>query len=93
VEQTGAAVDYTPRVLGVDDLALRRRHHYATILVDLEMRRSIDLVQDRDAEPLATWLRTHPGGEFLVRDRSEAYAEGGRTGAPNAVQIAEWRRL
>lgn len=83
-----------PRVVGVDDWAMRKRCTYGTVVVDLERRRVLDLLPDRTAETLAKWLRGHPGIEAVARDRSTEYARGITLGAPKAVQVADrWHLL
>ena len=48
------------KVLGVDEWAWRKGQSYATILVDLEERKPIDLLADATAESFAAWLQAHP---------------------------------
>jgi transposase len=84
----------TPRVLGVDDWALRKGQTYGTILVDLELRQVIELLPERSAEVLTTWLKDHPGVEIISRDRGADYIKGITEGAPSAVQVADrWHLL
>jgi len=79
----------TPKILGVDDFAFRKRRRYGTILVDLDTRRPIELLEGRSGEPIASWLKQHPGVGIVSRDRSSAYRSGITAGAPNATQVAD----
>ncbi|MET7313514.1 ISL3 family transposase [Streptomyces sp. NPDC005134] len=75
-----------PRVVGVDEYATRKGRFYGTVLVDVETRRPVDLLPDREASSLATWLAERPSIEVVCRDRAPFFAEGATVGAPQAVQ-------
>jgi transposase len=44
---------FTPRMLGVDDFAVKRGQNYGTLLIDCETGAPLDLLDGRDAQPLA----------------------------------------
>jgi transposase len=78
-----------PHIIGVDEWAWRRGQRYGTILVNLEDHRVLDLLPERSADSVATWLAQYPTVLVVCRDRSALYAEGIRRGAPQAVQVVD----
>jgi transposase len=55
----------------------------------VETRRPVDLLPDRSVATVSGWLAARSGIEIICRDRSSAYADAGRTGAPVAVHAAD----
>jgi transposase len=78
-----------PRVLGIDDFALRRGLVYATVLIDAETGRRVDVVPGRTADVAEKWLKDHPGVQIVCRDGSGAYGEAVRQALPSAVQAGD----
>lgn len=78
-----------PRVVGIDDWSWRKNSRYGTILVDLERRSVVDILEDRSVESSAGWLRRTPSVEVVSRDRCGLFAQAVREGAPQAVQTAD----
>ncbi len=72
-------------VVGIDDWAWRRNHRYGTVVCDLERRRIVSLLPDRERATVEAWLGGHPEIRVLARDRGGGYCEGrreGRTAGP-----------
>ena len=94
VKQAGARSSGAPRFVGIDDWAWCKGQRYGTIVVDLETNDVIDLLPDRDAATVRTWLEAHPGIELVSRDRSSAYSQAASEAAPKAQQVADrWHLL
>ena len=79
----------SPKVLGIDDWSWRKSQTYGTIIVDLERRVVIDILEDRDVVSCTNWLKRHPEVEVISRDRCGLYAQAARQGAPQAKQVAD----
>jgi transposase len=83
-----------PRVVGIDDWAIARGHHYGTIIVDVEQRKPIEVFSGREATTVAAWLREHPSIGLVARDRAGAYSEAVDLALPAATQVSDrWHLL
>ena len=56
-------------VVGIDDWAFRRNHRYGTIVCDLERRRIVALLPNRETATVQAWLSEHPEIKIVSRDR------------------------
>jgi transposase len=77
------------RVIGIDDWAWRRGHRYGSIICDLERRRVVDLLPDREPATVEAWLAHHPEICGIARDRGGGYGQAATRAAPQAVQVAD----
>jgi transposase len=89
VRRRATEVTTDVRVLGIDDFAWKRGQRYGTVLCDLERRQVIDLLPDREAGTVETWLGAHPGIAIVSRDRGGGYGQAASRAAPQAIQVAD----
>ena len=79
----------SPNVVGIDDWAWKRGHRYGTIICDLERRRVIDLLPDREMATVQAWLADRPSIRIISRDRGGGYGQAATRGQPEAIQVAD----
>jgi transposase len=89
VRRRGAVEIPPPTIVGIDDWAWRRNHRYGTLLCDLERRKTIALLPDREPATAQAWLASQPQICIVARDRGGGYAMAARRALPHAVQIAD----
>jgi hypothetical protein len=81
----------TPRLLGVNEFALRRGRRNS----EAAGRRRDAPIRRHPAESskdyFAAWLAEGPVTEVICLDRTRVYSDRGTRGAPEAVQIADRR--
>ena len=66
---SGAAAWQPNFVIGIDDWAWRRNQRYGTLICDLERRRTIALLPDRDPATAEAWLSEQQQIALIARDR------------------------
>ena len=71
----------------IDDFALKRRHRYGTVIVDIDTRRVVDMLESRETEDVAKWLKTYPNIKVVARDGSLQYAAAVTKAHPEAIQV------
>jgi transposase len=89
VRRRGCPPSPAPTVIGIDDWAWRRNQRYGTIICDLERRRPIRLLPDREPVTAQAWLAEQPQVAIIARDRGGAYARAASKALPQAVQVAD----
>ena len=67
----------------------RRNHRYGSIVCDLERRRVVALLPDREVGTVTAWLSQHPEIEVVSRDRGGGYGEATAKALPGATQVAD----
>jgi transposase len=87
--QLPAPVTRAVRVLGIDDFAWKKRFTYGTILVDLQRRKIIDVLPDRESATVETWLQAHPEVDVVSRDRGKEFTKAATLAAPQAQQVVD----
>jgi hypothetical protein len=74
---------------GIDDWAFPKNHCYGTIVCDLERRRIVALLPDREIATVRAWLSEHPEIRVVSRDRGGGFGEAAAQAVPDAL----WARF
>ena len=75
------------RKVCIDDFAIKKRHTYGTVMINIETGLIVDMIETRESKEVADWFKTFPNIEVVSRDGSPLYAKAIRDAHPQALQV------
>ena len=73
----------------IDDFALKKRQRYGTVMVNVENRKIVDMIESRETEDVSRWLAEYPNLRVVSRDGSQQYATAITKAHPSAMQVSD----
>ncbi|MDU7440578.1 MAG: transposase [Clostridium sp.] len=71
----------------INDFAIRKRHAYGTVMINIKTRCIIDILNSRDTQDVANWLKEYPNLKVIVQDGSISFKAAIEASHPNAIQV------
>lgn len=81
-----------PKVIGIDEFAVLRRHQYHTVITDLNGRCTHEILEGRSKQTIRDFLKTlnDPGHvKIVVTDMWDAYRQAIRSYLPHSLHIVD----
>lgn len=73
----------------IDDFALKKRHRYGTIMIDINTHKIVDMIESRKEDDVIEWLRTFPNLSIVCRDGSLTYKDAIDKAHPDIIQVSD----
>lgn len=80
---------YEVEMICIDDFAIKKRHNYATVMIDIKTRKIIDMIKSHDYEDVKQWLATFPNLKIISRDGSISFNKSIRDSYLNTLQVSD----
>ncbi|WP_352404757.1 transposase [Sporanaerobacter acetigenes] len=68
---------------------MKKRNKYATVIIDIETRKIVDILESRDYEEVKRWLSSFPNLELISRDGSIVYNKAIKDAHPKSIQVSD----
>ena len=89
VRRRGSPRFVPPTVIGIDDWVWRRNQRYGTLICDLERRKTIALLPDREPSTAQAWLSDQAQVSIVFRDRGGGYVAAAAKALPQSDPSAD----
>ena len=73
----------------IDDFAFRKGQRYGTVMIDIERRQIVDMLESRETTDVAEWLKSYPKIKIVSRDGAITYAKAVEMAHPKAKQVSD----